>query len=361
MQLAKHPPYILIFWFLLCGFSAGAQEYFTNPLLPSGADPWVIEKDGFYYYTHTTGRNIVLYKTKNLGDLKEAKWKVIWEPPPNTAYSKQIWAPELHRIDGKWYFYFAADNGVNENHRLYVIENSSDDPMQGEWKFLGKIADSSDKWAIDGSVFQHKNQWYITWSGWEGDMNGQQEIYIAKLKNPWTIEGPRFRISSPVLDWERHGNLNDPNNPPHVAVNEGPQILRRNDKLFIVYSASGCWTDQYGLGLLELEGNNLLDSSSWKKSPNPIFQTSVENNVFAPGHNSFFTSPDGKENWILYHANSEAGQGCGRNRSPRAQKFSWDEAGRPFFGTPVKTGEKLQVPSSKNIKKKTKNLSVVTE
>lgn len=359
MQLAKRTSYVFIFCFLLCSFYADAQRYFTNPLLPSGADPWVIEKDGFYYYTHTTGRNIVLYKTKNLGDLKDAKRKLIWQPPENTMYSKQIWAPELHRIDGKWYFYFAADDGVNENHRLYVLENDAADPMKGEWTFLGKITDSTDKWAIDGSVFQHKDQWYITWSGWEGDKNGQQDIYLAKLKNPWTIEGRRVRISSPVLEWERHGDLNDPNNPPHVAVNEGPQILRKNNKLFIVYSASGCWTDHYGLGLLELTGNSLLDSLSWKKWPQPVFQTSVANKVFAPGHNSFFKSPDGKEDWIIYHANSEAGQGCGRNRSPRAQKFIWKADDTPFFGTPVKAGEKLLLPSSKKVKKKERDLSVV--
>ena len=65
--------------------------------------------------------------------------------------------------------------------------------------------------------------------------------------------------------------------------------------------------------------DNLLDSAAWKKSPQPVFTTSVQNKVFAPGHNSFFKSPDGNEDWILYHANSEAGQGCGRMRSPRAQ------------------------------------------
>jgi GH43 family beta-xylosidase len=357
MLLVKQRPYVLLFCFLFCAFCAEAQRYFTNPLLPAGADPWVIEKDGFYYYTHTTGRNIVLYKTKNLGELKDAKRKLIWEPPVGTMYSKQIWAPELHFIGGKWYFYFAADDGKNENHRLYVIENPSADPMQGNWKFLGKITDSSDKWAIDGSVFQHNKQWYITWSGWEGNSNGQQDIYIAKLKNPWTIEGRRVRISSPVLEWERHGDLNDPNNPPHVAVNEGPQLLRKGNKMFIVYSASGCWTDHYGLGMLEFTGDNLLDSLSWKKWPEPVFQTSVENKVFAPGHNSFFKSPDGKEDWIIYHANSEAGQGCGRNRSPRAQKFTWSNEGVPVFGTPVKEGEKLLLPSSKGAKKR-KSLSL---
>jgi len=339
--------------FLLSYYWATAQKYFTNPLLPSGADPWVIAKDGHYYYTHTTGRNIVLYKTQSLAALKSAKRKVVWQPPDSTAYSKQIWAPELHFIDGKWYFYFAADDGKNENHRMYVLENASPDPTEGEWKLIGKISDKTDKWAIDGTVFKHKNEWYMLWSGWEGDKNGQQDIYIAKMKNPWTIESDRVRISSPVYEWERHGTLNDPDNPQHVAVNEGPQLLRNGNKMFIVYSASGCWTDRYGLGLLTFTGNdNLLDSSSWKKSTRPVFSTSKQNKVFAPGHNSFFKSPDGREDWILYHANSEPGQGCGRLRAPRAQRFRWNRDGSPNFGEPVQAGKQLLVPSERSAIKK---------
>ncbi len=75
----------------------------------------------------------------------------------------------------------------------------------------------------------------MIWSGWEGDTNGQQDIYIAKMKNPWTIEGNRVKIAAPQFDWEKHGDLHDANNPPHVNVNEGPQALVHNDKLFIIF------------------------------------------------------------------------------------------------------------------------------
>src|SRR5688572_10453131 len=212
---------------------ASGQVTFTNPLLPSGADPWSIYKDGYYYYTHTLGNRIDIWKAKTLSDLKTAERKTIWTPPAGTAYSKELWAPEIHFLQGKWYVYVAADDGINHNHRLYALENESADPMKGTWVLKGKIADPSDKWAIDGSVFEHNKQLYMVWSGWEGDTNGRQDIYIAKLKNPWTIEGNRVKISHPEHEWERHGDLNDPTNPPHVDVNEGPQILAHRDKLFI--------------------------------------------------------------------------------------------------------------------------------
>jgi GH43 family beta-xylosidase len=325
---------------------AFSQEVFTNPLLPSGADPFSFYRDGFYYYTHTTGRNITLWKTSSLANLRTAEKKIIFTPPAKGPYSKELWAPEIHFLQDKWYLYFAADSGSNNDHRLWVLENSSADPMKGEWIMKGKFATPGDKWSIDGSVFEHKGKLYTIWSGWEGDTNGQQNIYIAKMKNPWTVEGERVRISAPELDWEMHGDLHDANNPPHVNVNEGPEILQHNDKLFLIYSASGCWTEYYALGMLSASLNsNLMDPSSWKKSPQPVFKKSVENKVYAPGHNSFFKSPDGKEDWILYHANSQPGQGCGGFRSPRAQKFGWTKDGLPDFGIPVSENVGLPVPS----------------
>jgi GH43 family beta-xylosidase len=340
---------IYFFCFLLVNITGWAQSNntFTNPLLISGADPWSIYKDGFYYYTQTMGDSIVIWKTKDLSDLKTAERKTIFIPPPNTYYSKQLWAPEIHFITNKWYVYFAADNGKNENHRLYVLENTSPDPLNGAWIFKGKISDRSDKWAIDGSVFEYRRKLYMIWSGWYGDHNGSQDIYIAKMKNPYTIKSRRVRISSAFYDWEKHGDLNDPNNPPHVDVNEGPQILMNKKKIFLIYSASGCWTEQYSLGMLTFTGKkNLLDSTYWKKNIKPVFKNAPENTVYAPGHNSFFKSPDGKEDWILYHANSAQGQGCGRNRSPRAQRFTWNKDETPFFGEPVKTGTPIEVPSN---------------
>jgi GH43 family beta-xylosidase len=322
---------------------------FANPLLPSGADPWVTLKDGYYYYMHTTGKNLTLWRTRDVTDLKRAPHKVIWTPPNSGPYSRDVWAPEIHFLEGKWYVYFAADAGTNRTHRIWVIENPSPNPLSGHWTLKGKVSDATDRWAIDPSVFEDRGRLYMIWSGWEGDKDGVQSIYLARLKNPWTIESSRVRISTPEYPWEKIGDLHPKNpalDPVHVDVNEGPEILRHDGNIFLVYSASGCWTDDYALGeLVARADSNLLDPAAWKKSPQPVFQQSPAAGVYAPGHNSFFVSPDGKENWILYHANSKPGLGCGDLRSPRAQPFSWNSDGTPNFGKPVAAGELLARPS----------------
>lgn len=336
---------------LPAGQEPNPPETFTNPLLPSGPDPWSFYKDGYYYYMNTTGLNLTIWKTRNLADLKTAEKKVVWTPPASGPYSKDIWAPEIHFLRGKWYIYFAADGGRNQSHRLWVLENDSPDPLQGHWTMKGKIADPDDKWAIDGSVFENKGVMYFIWSGWEGDDNGRQDIYIARMSNPWTIEDRRVLLSKPEFPWEKVGDMDlkkNPQEPPHIDVNEGPEVLKHEDKLFLIYSASACWKDSYALGMLSASADSdLLDKNSWTKSRHPVFQQAPEAGAYGPGHNSFFKSPDGTEDWILYHANPQTEQGCGGRRSPRAQRFTWKPDGTPDFGRPLPINVPLKRPSEK--------------
>ena len=325
---------------------ASTADTFHNPLLPTGPDPWVVTHNGFYYYMNTTGANLTLWRTRDITDLAHAEKKIVWTPPATGPYSHEIWAPELHLLDGKWYIYFAADAGENASHRIYVVENTSADPFDGVWNFKGKVADTTDKWAIDASVFEDKGEKYMVWSGWEGDSDGEQRIYLAHLKNPWTIDSPRVLLSYPKYPWEQVGDLPDRPEMPHVNVNEGPEILQHGEDIFLVYSASACWTDYYELGVVRAKsGSNLLDPTSWTKFDHPFFKQDREAGVFGPGHNGFFRSLDGKEDWIIYHANPGSKQGCGDKRSPRIQTFTWNADGTPNFGQPISTDRSIQKPS----------------
>ena len=316
---------------------------FTNPLLPSGADPWVLTWNGDYYYMNTTGRNLTLWKTHDITDLRDAEKKIIWTPEPDTAWSKGVWAPEIHRWGDKWYVYFAADADTNDSHRIYVLENSAVDPLQGQWTLKGKVTDASDNWAIDPDIFEINRTHYMVWSGWKGANNGEQEIYIARMSNPWTIDSPRTMISSPTYPWEKIGDTPK----RHIDVNEGPEALVHGGNVFVFFSASGCWTDSYEVGAVEASARaNLLDPASWKKFNHPFFQQDPKASVYATGHNGFFKSLDGKQDWIIYHANGAPGEGCGASRSPRIQPFTWGPDGTPNFGSPVAAGQRLQKPGS---------------
>ena len=66
--------------------------------------------------------------------------------------------------------------------------------------------------------------------------------------------------------------------------------------------------------------------------------------TYGPGHNGFFRSPDGTEDWIVYHG-KETDEYTYAGRSTRAQKIAWRADGTPDFGRPVPRGVPLAVPS----------------
>lgn len=316
---------------LLVTWAAACAGTFTNPIGP-GNDPWAIRWQGQYYLCLSNTPNIVVAKAAKLEDLARSPRVKVWTPPATGDWSKQPWAPELHYLDGKWYIYVAADGGDNLDHRIYVLEGTTQDP-QDPFVFKGKINAPTDRWAIDASLLTVRGKNYLIWSGWEGTANDHQNIYIAPMSNPWTLSGERAQISTPEYAWEKKGGL--------PAVNEGPEALYHGKDIFLIYSASGSWSDYYCLGRLRLTGFDPMDPKAWEKDSLPVFSPTAQ--VFGPGHCSFVKSPDSTEDWIVYHAAVASGAGWSRNL--RIQKFGWNPDGTPDFGTPVPEGVSLPTPS----------------
>ena len=183
----------------------------------------------------------------------------------------------MHRIGNKWYIYFEADDGNTDNHQLYVLENPSDDPMQGQFKLKG-VLKTNEEWnyGIHPSTFVVGKRQYLVWSGWpkRRSETETQCIYIAGMKNPWTVNTRRVKISTPTYEWERQWiNPDGTRSAYPIYVNENPQPIVSKDgkKVAIYYSASGCWTVYSRLGAVYANTDaNLLDSTSWHKAKEPV-------------------------------------------------------------------------------------------
>lgn len=149
----------------------------------AATDPWVVFWKGFYYYSNTTGSNLTLRKTADIADLRHAETKIVWTPQPGHPWSRELWAPELHRWGNKWFIYFAADAGENSGHRIYAVENANDDPIKGTWTLKGQVKDESNRWAIDATTFEQNGQHYLVWSGWPGAVDGEQDLGVGDQWN----------------------------------------------------------------------------------------------------------------------------------------------------------------------------------
>lgn len=298
----------------------GYDQKHAIPLVSSGADPWVTYKDGWYYYCRVLDDwQIVVNKVKRFQDIGKHN-HVVWQHPSKSP-DVEVWAPELHYLQGKWYIYVTM--GKFKNHRMYALEAKTDDP-QGEYLLKSKLTDPTDNWAIDGTVLEHNDNLYFIWSGWRDEMYGVQHLYIATMSNPWTISSRRHLMASPEYDWEMHTK------DKRAIVNEGPEVLKHNEKTFVIFSASHSVTNSYCLGQLTLVGDDPMKKGAWVKKNRPVFHRTK--NVFGPGHASFIKGPDNSD-WIIYHTAKY--NNAGWDRQVEAQKFHWLADGSPYFGNPL--------------------------
>ncbi len=305
------------------------------------ADPWVIKApNGGYFFTASVPEFdlIEIRYAKTIAGLSAAKPRVVWRKHETGPMSIDIWAPEMHYIDGKWYIYYASsDINTRFHNRMYVLGLEGDDPMTGDWLELGRMQTERSAFSLDETVFQVGNQYYAIWAQQDKAKTYNTGLVIAKMKSATAIELPEAIITEPLLDWEIQG----------FKVNEGAAVIKRDGKIFVSYSASA--TDhRYAMGLIWADENaDLLDPKSWHKSPTPVFTTQPQLSRYGPGHNSFVLAEDDKTWLMFYHARDYLElQGTpltDGNRHTRFRAITWDKNGFPEFHNKLSDKQTLEM------------------
>ena len=299
------------------------------PFIARSADPWVIKADdGSYYFIASVPEfdRIELRHAATIQGLSQAKPKIIWRKHESGSMSIDIWAPELHKIDGRWYIYYAAsDKDLRFHNRMFVLGLNGDDPMAGEWQELGRLKTAHDAFSLDATSFQVGEQRYFIWAQQDEAKSYNTGLVIAKMVSPTQASAQETIITEPLLNWERLG----------FKVNEGAAVLIKNGKVFVTYSASAT-DDRYAIGLLWADQTaDLLDPKSWHKAPTPVFSSNPALKRFGPGHNSFVLAEDGKTELMFYHARNYLElQGTpltDGNRHSYYRAISWSADGIPQF------------------------------
>lgn len=288
----------------------GKIKYFESPLIEERADPYIIydSEEDCYYFTSSwpaygnmsAGYNkIVLRKSSTLEGLADAQDYTIWTAhTTGTEQMYHIWAPELHKINGKWYVYYAANTESNGwGIRCFVLECTGSDLLSAaSWTEKGKFTDKDggtngfNDMCLDMTYFENAGTGYVIWAY---KRNGDSALAIAPvdMTSPWKLAGEPMILSVPEYDWER----------VVYNVNEGPSVLKKDGKIYVSYSASGTG-DEYCMGLLTADaGADLMKLSSWSKTPYPVLETSDMSEEYGPGHNSFTVDKDGNV-ILVYHS-----------------------------------------------------------
>ena len=315
---------------------------FSNPLsMQNFSDPFVTyDKDtGYYYFIASCQCDVLtIYRSKSIDTLiRGGDCKDVYSCPEDDVFGP-LWAPEMYKVGKKWYIYTSCREMDSPSpwdiKRLLILQSKTEDPFDG-FEFASKPDTSI--FAIDPTMMVMDETPYICYS--EVDKDGVQVLVLREMRDPITFTNNAVQIARPTLEWELadgyQGNL---------AINEGAFFLKHGDRLFIIYSANGCWSDEYCLGVLEHTGGALCDASHWKKHEQPLFVKG--NGIYGPGHASFFRSPDGREVWCAYHCLLETNpRHQERDRFTCVQKISFDGHGYPVMGKPTGVKDGLQSPS----------------
>lgn len=307
--------------------SETAQSAASKPIfVRKGADPWILEFRGKYVWSQSNNptRQIVL----SIGDTpdKPGRPRPVWTAPEKGPYSRELWAPEIHFIDGRFYIYFAADDGDNKNHLTYVLVSENDDPFS-EYRLEGPLYTGDDfegktnnRWAIDSTLFEHKGKRYLIWSGWEDDRDIQY-LYAAPMKSPTETAGPRVKLCDNAdFLWERVEERLGTR-----GLNEGPEVVvAPNGRTFVSYSCGASWLPTYKVALLEFVGDDPLAPASWRKLDKPFLQS--DENLFGVGHGSFVRDANGQ---TLYFYHAKLDRSPGWNRAVYYRPVEFDADGLP--------------------------------
>lgn len=244
------------------------------------ADPFIL-LDGNVYYAYGThsDRGIEVYKSYNL---KEWEYVGLALDKTGSYGDKWFWAPEVYKINGKYYMYYSADE-----HICVATSDHPDGPFRQQ---VMKPMLESEK-AIDNSLFiDDDGTPYLFFVRF----NDGNNIWVAELeKDLMTLKlntlHPCIHVSQP---WEKALG----------RVNEGPFVIKRNGVYYLTYSANDFRSPDYGIGCATT--TNIM--GTWTKyADNPVFQKPV--GLVGVGHHALFTDKNGKLR-VVFHAHHDSTQ-----------------------------------------------------
>ena len=277
--------------------------YYQNPVFDQYmADPFVIQHEGNYYaygtgYLSPEGWAFPVLHSTDLVNWQQHGWSLV---PPG---GDEFWAPEVAYHDGVFYMYYSAHGIDGKDHQLRVAICTS--PL-GPFHDTGKVLVPDQPFTIDAHPFQDKDgQWYLFYSQdfltIDDPFRVGTGIVVDRLLDMLTLAREPRVVIRPHADWQ----LFKAQRPMYGAVYdwytiEGAAVRFHNDRYYCFFSGGAWEHDNYGISYVVAD--QVLGPYSLPSEEQQILLHSVPGRVIGPGHNSFTRSPDGEQEYIVYHA-----------------------------------------------------------
>ncbi len=247
------------------------------------ADPFILAEDGVYYMYGTSSDNgIAVVVSKDLETWYVPGGKDIhFALNAEDSYgSKWFWAPEVYHIGEFYYMFYSA-----EEHVCIARGKSPLGPFRQDEK-----KPVFDEKGIDCTLFMDSDGTpYMFWVRF----NNGNEIWSARLESDLmhARKGTESFCVRMSQDWEKKW----------PAVNEGPEVVLRDGRYYLTYSANSYESQDYAVGYATAD----RIGGQWKKyRKNPILRR--PGSLVGTGHHAFFRDFDGRDR-IVFHSHRDSG------------------------------------------------------
>ena len=294
---------------------AAARTY-TNPVVARDfPDPFVLRHQGKYYAFGTTGRSrtpdgrvFSLLVSENLVDWQPLGGALA--PPPGTE-AAEFWAPEVVLHDNTFYMYYSRGGGAlgaTTGHQLHVATSPR---PEGPYTEVAALPVPDSPFTIDAHPFRDADgQWYLFYAR---DFTDSAEGYypgtglvVARLASMTQLA----HESHTVLRARHRWTLFEANRRMPLYGNrtfaqwhtlEGPFVRQHEGRYYCFFSGANFLTDRYGVDYCVAQHvtGPYLDSGS---DAGARVLHSVPGHVRGPGHHSHVLGPDGRTEYLAYHA-----------------------------------------------------------
>ena len=311
MRLLSLASVIALVLLAACGTKSSNEETITsgNPLFEGWyADPEGIIYDDTYWIYPTWSKP---FHEQVFFDCFSSKDLVTWEKHPRIIDTTEVkwatnamWAPSVISKDGKYYFFFGANN-IQKNGQPGGIGVAVADKPEGPYKdLLGKaLIDTIVNHAqpIDQFVFRDNDSTYYMYYGGWGHCN------MVKLSND-------FKSIVPFED----GTLYKEVTPKNYV--EGPFMFKKDGKYYFMWSEGGWTGPDYSVAYA------IADSpfGPFNREAKILQQDSTV--ARGAGHHSVIIKPETDEYYIVYHRRP-LGETNGNYRVTCIDKMTFDKNG----------------------------------
>ena len=283
---------------------------YTNPVWPEVfADPFVLRHEGVYYAYGTgpggaDGRQVPVLRSTDMVNWESLGHALVPAAGMDADQGYHFWAPEVAAHEGRFYMYYSSGNapeGTDQKLRVAVAEHPA-----GPFVDTGKILVPDQPFSIDAHPFRdQEGQWWLFYCVDFLELSHDERtgtgIVVDRLVDMTTLAGEARTVVRPHQDWHvfRKGRLMYGQIYDWHTV-EGASVQLHDGQVYCFYSGGAWERENYGVSYVVAD--HPLGPYHRPGGGHEALLMRSRPGIVGPGHNSFTTSPDGSQTWIVYHA-----------------------------------------------------------